>query len=283
MVSHTLPLIPRPDEHEYFQRRYGLDPWHNKDTRNLTGTQTVTTAMIAELLVKKAFVECSLKEPIGRIDTNLIERISESTGVAVAQVEEILQKNYPYGSIGAFMADYFELAFKGTEKCRQFEEATAAIFRNVFGFDSRWLGSAWSGKEVPDVLLVSGTYGYQAIIDTKAYSCYDLPSTHRDRMIHHYLPNIAAYSDSNLPVAFFSYIAGGFSNSIANPLAKVTEETGVPGSAMTVGAFIRLCEQHALAPYSHADIKDIFSVGRKVELSDLDMAGNLMAAERPQD
>ncbi len=82
------------------------------------------------------------------------------------------------------------MAFAGREYYRDFEESTANIFREIFKFQSTWLGSASSGKEVPDILLFSDEAGFQAIIDTKAYSRYDLPTTHRDRMIYHYLPYI---------------------------------------------------------------------------------------------
>lgn len=268
-VEHPLPFIPRANEHELFQRKYGLDPDHRKDTRNLNNTCTVTAMMIAEHRVKQAFISCSLKEPIGGITAKLIDKIADMTGIIPETVNEVLQKNYPHGSIGAFMTSYFEMAFNGHEECRDFEEATANIFRDIFGFKSDWLGSAWSGREVPDILLVSEEAGYQAIIDTKAYSKYDLPTTQRDRMIHHYLPDIGSYSASTLPTSFFSYIAGGFSNSIATPLQKIVEATGVNGSAMTVGNFIKMIETHQNSPYSHREIAEIFSCNRRIELTDL--------------
>ena len=269
IVSEPLPFIARPEDAEFFQRRYGLDPDHKKDTRNLRDTKTITPFMIAEHKVKQAFIAASLKEPIGGITTALIDEIAENTGIESKIVEEVLQKNYPHGSIGAFMSNYFEMAFKGHEECRELEEATANIFRNVFGYQSDWLGSAWSGREVPDVLLVSDEAGYQAIIDTKAYSHYELPTTQRDRMIHHYLPDISTYSTSDKPTAFFSYIAGGFSKTIAGPLQKIVDATGVSGSAVTVSTFIRMVEQHAVKPYTHEELRDIFSLNRQVMLSDI--------------
>ena len=167
------------------------------------------------------------------------------------------------------MANYFEMAFSGREQCRQFEEATANIFREIFKFNSIWLGSAASGREVPDVLLVSDNASFQAIIDTKAYSRYDLPSTHRDRMIYHYLPNLENYSLSKLPVGFFSYIAGGFSNTIANPLSEVVRASHVNGSAMPVTVFIKMVERNELKLYTHNEIKEIFSLNRQIYISDL--------------
>lgn len=269
IVSKLIPFIPRPDEHEYFQRRYGLDTKHVKDTRNLLSTNVVTDFMIAEMRIKKIFISVALKEPVGRISATLIERIAEQSGIKSAVVAEVLQKNFPHGSIGAFMANYFEMAFSGREQCRDFEKATANIFREIFKFNSTWLGSAASGREVPDILLVSDSAGFQAVIDTKAYSRYDLPTTHRDRMIYHYLPNIKNYSSTTFPLGFFSYIAGGFSNSIANPVNDIVRNSQVNGSAMPVTVFIKMAEKNSTTPYNHVEIKTIFSVNRQVNITDL--------------
>ena len=269
IISEKFKFVSRPDEHEHFQRQYGLDLTHTKDTRNLLQTKTVTDFMITEMKVKKIFISISLTEPVAKITADLIDRISEKSGIKSNIVEEILQKNFPHGSIGAFMTNYFEMAFSGREQCREFEEATANIFREIFNFNSTWLGSAYSGREVPDILLLSDEDKFQAIIDTKAYSKYDLPTTHRDRMIFHYLPDIKKYSSSELPLKFFSYIAGGFSNSIANPLNKIVKDSGINGSAMPVSVFIRMIEQNNLKKYNHKEIKNIFSVNRQVNISDL--------------
>lgn len=269
IVSKQIPFIPRPEEHEYFQRRYGIDSEHIKDTRNLLRTNVITDFMIAEMRVKKIFISLALKEPIGGINPELIERISEQSGIKSTVVIEILQKNFPHGAIGAFMANYFEMAFAGREQCIEFEEATSNIFREIFKFNSTWLGSAASGRAVPDILLVSGNFGFQAIIDTKAYSRYDLPTTHRDRMIYHYLPEIQNYSSSNLPIGFFSYIAGGFSNTIATPLQEIVTASKVNGSAMPVTVFIKMAEKNSNSHYTHNEIKNIFSLNRQIYISDV--------------
>lgn len=69
--------------------------------------------MIAEMRVKKIFMSIALNEPVMKITANLIEKISEQSGLQEKIVEEILQKNFPYGAIGAFMTNYFEMAFSG--------------------------------------------------------------------------------------------------------------------------------------------------------------------------
>ena len=268
-VERRQEFISRSGNPEHFQRRYGLVEGQIKDTRNLLRTKTVTDYMIAEMRVKKIFISLALKEPIGGITTSLVYRISEESGIRSSIVSEVLQRNYPHGSIGAFMSSYFEMAFASREQSREFEESTANIFREIFKFKSEWLGSAMSGRAVPDVLLVSDDAGFQAVIDTKAYSRYDLPTTQRDRMIYHYLPEIKNYSSSELPMGFFSYIAGGFSNTIARPLREIVDSTGVSGSAMPVTVFIKMIENNLSRDYTHDEVRQIFSLNRQISIADL--------------
>ena len=88
-------------------------------------------------------------------------------------------------------------------------------------------------------------------------------------MIYHYLPDIYNYSSSKLPLKFFSYIAGGFSNTIANPINDIVQQTTINGSAMPVSVFIKMVEKNSDNPYSHEKIKKIFSLNRQVNITDL--------------
>lgn len=110
---------------------------------------------------------------------------------------------------------------------------------------------------------------FQAIIDTEAYSRYDLPTTHRDRMIYHYLPDIKEYGSSRFPLAFFSYIAGGFSSTIANHIQEISNSSSINGSAVPVTIFIKMVEQQSQNLYSHAELKNIFSLNRMITINDL--------------
>lgn len=267
IVANPLPFIHRPDQHENYQRKYGLDLKHKKDTRDLNKAAIITVKMLDEARVKSAFIEISLKKPIGILSDEVIETIAEKTGINVGFVEEVLQKNYPHGAIGGFMSNYFEMAFKGTEQCRELEKATAEIFRDIFGFNSKHI--AGGAKEVPDVLLFTNEAGYQAIIDTKAYKEYGLPATHRDRMVYHYIPNISDYSEWDCPLKFFSYIAGGFTDTIANQLSQIVNNTGIHGSAMPISNFIKMVERHNTKPYSHEEVANIFTLDRKISITDI--------------
>jgi hypothetical protein len=266
ILNHPITPIDRPDQQEFFQRKYGVDPKHRKDTRNLAAISAVTAQIIAEQKIKNAFVSESLKKPITRITAALVDSICEITGIPEKIVEETLQKHYSRGSIGAFMTEYFEMAFKGRDEATEFEKATVELFRESFGFDAKHVGSIGL---TPDVLLLSDKEGYQAIIDNKAYSKYTISNDHHNRMVHNYIGRIDRYGNSALQIAFFSYIAGGFGANIAAQLNKITDETGVHGSAVSVSNIITMVEKNQSAPYSHANIRDIFSLDRQAALSDL--------------
>ncbi len=263
----TVPaFIDRCEQHEYFQRKYGLDPKHRKDTRNLSETKAITAKMIAEQKIKQAFITESLKTPISKITDFLIEKISVQTGFTEETVEECLLKLYPHGAIGAFMTEYFEMAFKGRDEAAEFEKATVELFKNVFGFDAKHVGPIGL---TPDVLVLSDSDGYCGIIDNKAYSKYTISNDHHNRMVYNYIGNLNNYYSGKLPLAFFSYIAGGFGKNINNQIREIVNETSVNGSAISVSNMIQLVENYNTVDYNHTKIRSIFSLNRQILMSDL--------------
>ena len=181
-------------------------------------------------------------------------------------MEDILVETYPNGSVGAFMTKYFEMAFKGRDEATEFEKATVELFQDVFGFEAKHVGPIGL---TPDVLILSDSDGYQAILDNKAYHKYTINNDHFNRMVHNYIGNIQNYGVMDRTLAFFSYIAGGFGTNIDKQVRSIVDATGVNGSAMSVSNMIKLVEQHNKVPYSHERIKEIFSVNRQVLMSDL--------------
>ena len=265
ILSANPPFIDRPEQHEYFQRKYGIDPKHKKDDRNLLRTVNITPKAIATQKVKQAYIALALQRPITSISADVIDYVVDATGISEKLVEEILVEAYPHGSISAFMTNYFEMAFKGREEAAEFETATTELFHDAFGFQTEHVGPIGL---TPDVLLYSAKAGYQAIIDNKAYSKYSVTNDHHNRMVHNYIENIKKYSNYNVPLGFFSYIAGGFTAGIDDQIKSITEETGVPGSAITVSNVIKLVEKGESEPITHKMIQELFGVGRQVLLSD---------------
>ena len=121
----------------------------------------------------------------------------------------------------------------------------------------------------PDVLILSDSAGYQAIIDNKAYSKYTISNDHYNRMVHNYIGNLNKYSSSTAPLAFFTYIAGGFGKNIDTQIKGIADATGVNGSAMSVSNMIKLVETYNSSNYDHKKVKDIFAVNRQIILSDV--------------
>jgi len=266
ILEDTPPFVDRPEQHEFFQRKFGLDPKHKKDTRNLSETRTITARIINEQKIKQAFITESLKSPIVRINADLIDKIAEHTSIDVKLVEETLKKLYPRGAVGSFMTEYFEMAFKGRDEATDFEKATVELFKEVFGYETRHVGPIGL---TPDVLLLSDANGYCGIVDNKAYSRYTINNDHKNRMIHNYIRGISNYYDGTLPLSFFSYIAGGFGANINSQIQSISAETEINGSAISVSNIIALAEYHTASPLTHIRLREIFSVDRQVLLSDI--------------
>ena len=103
---------------------------------------------------------------------------------------------------------YITLSSEGVDDAEKFSPAAHIKRVNVrFAADKAFLGT------INATVTATGA-GYQAIIDNKAYSKYSISNDHRNRMVHNYINGLVNYSQSPLPLAFFSYIAGGFSPSI---------------------------------------------------------------------
>lgn len=266
IIENVPAFIDRPDDHEYFQRKYGIDPKHRKDNRNLSLTPTITAKSIAKQKVMQAYITASLERPITRISSEVVDYIVLKTGIDGKAVEDILIETYPNGSVGAFMTKYFEMAFKGRDEATEFEKATVELFRNVFGFETKHVGPIGL---TPDVLLISDADGYQAVIDNKAYHKYTISNDHYNRMVHNYLGSIANYGRSDIPVAFFSYIAGGFGKNIDSQIQAIYDATNIPGSAMSVSNLIKMVEINQERKFTHKEIRTIFGLNRQILISDI--------------
>ena len=268
ILNRKWSFIQRPEDHEFFQRRYGLDPWHQKDTRNLLGTSTISSRIIDMQRIRQAFIAYSMHRPIAKISHDIVIEIAAKTGTEQALVETVLYKEYPRGAVGGFLSSYYEMAFKGRDEATDFEIATTSIFKDILGFTALHLGQTGS-KSAPDVLLVSDSEGYQAIIDNKAYSQYSISGDHHNRMVHNYIGNIRSYSNYVYPIGFFTYIAGGFISTIDRQIRSEVDECHVNGSGITVGNMIKLIESHQEKPFSHKELMELFGLNRQILLADL--------------
>ena len=154
----------------------------------------------------------------------------------------------------------------GTAGATDFEKATCEVFKKIFKMKAIHVGPIGN---TPDVFVQSDEEGFCGIIDNKAYkNGYSISGDHKRVMEDEYIPNYKTYGQTDLPLAFFSYIAGSFGNNINSQLSTIINDTGVSGSAMPVDIFINFAQDYANNK-DHNSIRNIFSVGREVQLSDL--------------
>jgi hypothetical protein len=169
-------LIPRPEDEEYFQRKYGVGPYRKKDTRNLNDSQNVTANLATRRMIKSRIFSISANRPIFDIDSSIIDYIQEITGADRTIIEEELS-TFQNGTLDIFEASYYDMAFMGRDKCKDFEQATSEIFNRVFRLNSEVVAN--KGKH-PDIFVRSNEL--TGVIDTKAYASYSISNDHKNRM-----------------------------------------------------------------------------------------------------
>lgn len=259
-------FIPHPELTENYQRKFGRGR-ASRDLRNFDRENALSQRELNEARIRREYVLLALKTPITGITPDVVEHVSHNTGVDERTVERFLIQNYPHGNIDDFFLSYKELAHMGTAGAREFEEATCEMFRKIFRMRAEHVGPIGN---TPDVFVESADAGYCGIIDNKAYkNGYSISGDHKRVMEDVYIPNYKTYGRTDLPLAFYTYIAGSFGSNINSQLAVITSDTGISGSAMPVDIFINIAQDYAEKGYDHQFLKTIFSVNREVQLSDL--------------
>lgn len=261
------PLIKDPDNEVVFQRRYGLKPGQRKDTRNLMNTKTVTPKMIQEQEITTAFISLSSERIIAEITEEVVADISDATGIDRSTVGSVLQMKFPRGASEAFLSNYLELSARSKDKATEFEVATAEIFRKIFGFEAEHTGN--QGLR-PDVVLSSTEAHYGAIIDNKAYKKgYSLGVSQQGRM-RDYIEDFSQYrlSEDEERPAFFVYVIHEGSTNLTSQIQALSEKTGVNGSAITARDILLMVRRHQEKPFTHEEIRRLFSQNQIVSLLD---------------
>jgi hypothetical protein len=258
--------IPNPEYEENYIRAYGRGN-AAKDLRDFE-KEKKTSQDIAEKRIRQEFVLLSLTRPIKQITSDIVVHISNGTGIDEVFVEKVLTTNYPHGNISDFFTSYRELAHLGRAGATDFEIATVELFRTVFGMEAKHVGPIGN---TPDVFVQSNQMKYCGIIDNKAYDQgYSITGDHKRRMTDEYIPNYKQYGSTTYPLAFYSYIASSFGVNMDRQLQEITQQTGVKGSAMPVDLLIDFAEDYERLHRTHADILKLFTIGRRIRLSDVE-------------
>jgi len=252
-------LIRDHDNEEVFQRRFGLPPGKMRDNRSFGG-QTITTALYAQRLVRNQMLQIAGTRPITTITADIINEISQATGLTINAVESGLS-GWSADTLGIFEASYVDMAFSGREQALDFELATVELFDQL-GYSTKHVGAA---PKHPDVFLES-PYNYSGIIDNKAYSAYSISNDHLNRMEQNY---ISTYRSSHNNLSFFMYIAGGFINTIDSQIGSLSSSCGMNGSAVKASDIIRILQKHKSSPIDHNDLKRLFGINRRITIQDI--------------
>ena len=265
-IEESPSFIANPELEENYLRRYGRGR-AAMDRRNFNRENALSQRELNEARIRREYVLYALETPITGITPDIVEHVSHNTGIDERIVERFLIQNYPNGNIDDFFLSYKELAHTGTSGARDFETATCEMFRQIFHMRAEHVGPIGN---TPDVFVESADVGYCGIIDNKAYkNGYSISGNHKRVMEDVYIPNYTSYGNTEMPLAFYSYIAGSFGNNINNQLSEITADTGVNGSAMPVDIFINLAQDYAEKGYNHQFLREIFSVNHEVQLSDV--------------
>lgn len=259
-------FLKHPELSENYIRAYGRGT-SAKDLRRFDRNNALSQKQLNEARICKEYVLLALKTPITSITSDIVSSITDITGIDEKTVENFLVKNYPNGNIDDFFITYKELAHMGTEGAREFELSTCEMFRKIFNMKAEHVGPIGN---TPDVFVESDEFNFCGIIDNKAYkNGYCINGSHLRVMEDEYIPHYRQYGHTNKPLAFYSYIAGSFGTNMNSWLTRITNATGIPGSAMPVDLFINFAQDYAHNSYDHNKIKEVFSVNREVTLADI--------------
>lgn len=235
ILNDNSTIINRADEEEYFQRKFGIGIYRKKDTRNVNDSQNITSELATRRMIKSRIFSITSKKPVFSIDSLLINEIYNKTGADKEIIIEELQ-SFKHGMLDIFEASYYDMAFMGRDKCKEFEEATNSIFNNVFKLNSHLVAN--KGLH-PDIYVDSNKI--TGIIDTKAYASYSISNDHKNRMTVNYIPN---YKKENPNLSFFMYVAGGFGKNINKQLTEIAKISGVNGCGITAPNMISIARAY---------------------------------------
>ncbi|WP_350270226.1 restriction endonuclease FokI C-terminal domain-containing protein [Brevibacterium sp. CBA3109] len=259
------PLISDWNNQERFQRKYGLTPGRKKDLRDVEAVQNIGPEAVQEQEIIREYTTYSTTNIVTEITDDLVISIASKVAAEAKVVRKVLLSRFKSG-YGGFLMRYTELAQDSRKSATKFEKATAEIFDKVFGFQAKHIGAQ---ALRPDVVIHSRSDGYGAILDTKAYGkAYTLAHDQRGVM-RNYIDDYSDYQLDEGSLAFFAYVVGTVGPNMDAQIAEVSRRSdNVPGSAVTAHDLVLMVKRHlGEKPYSHKEIRELFSRNRVVEVA----------------
>ncbi|PRY55489.1 AlwI restriction endonuclease [Arcticibacter pallidicorallinus] len=229
-----------PGFEEKYTRTYGA--WNKKK-------DTTTNSERKKLNKGESIISAQFFEYIGNVlitehPEDFISKMVKDFGFDRDLVLDVITPLIPK-SLTYFESKYLELSKGGVTTARDFELATAELFKTRLGINAKHTGSAYK-KGVggySDIILINESVGECAIADTKASSHYTLPSMDYAKMISNYIPN---YQELELAkghrLGFILYVAGGVGGEIQTKLLTLYRESGLPASAINARTLIEVAQ-----------------------------------------
>ena len=112
-IEESPSFIAHPEIAENYQRKFGRG-FVAMDRRNFDHDNSLSQKEIDEARIRREYVLLALKTPITGITPDIIEAISNNTGIDDRKIERFLVQNYPNGNVDDFFLSYKELAYMGT-------------------------------------------------------------------------------------------------------------------------------------------------------------------------
>jgi len=263
-VHHRINFL---ETEELFQRQYGLDLFHQKDTRKLTKVPVVPRDELAKRKIIRLYEAIQAHKPITDLSSELFKEISQRAGCPLKEVERIISSEVPPPALEPFERKFLELSTSGLKGWVEFQEVATNLFgEGGFGFIAKNISQ--EGRE-PDILIIAIVEDeYVAIIDVKAQPKFSLSV--RPKMCE-YIERYRKYSYQGkiLDLAFYLYLAGGFKGTM-NIVEKISHPTGVSGSYIRSENIVRLLRKHNQSPISQKKFRELFSIDREVTVSDIE-------------
>lgn len=255
-------LIADPDSERDFQRRYGSGLRKTKDYSSSL-RETMPVSPNERLILEKYYVMAS-NQPVTSLSDDVVNRLSTETGAKSIFVRQVLSKLPLSIQADQFKETYLKLAIGGNSTATDFERKTQVLLLEGFGFKSEWVGAR---PRHPDIIIyVDLAQKFHGIIDTKSYSKYSLPLDHKNKMAFTYIPAFSEvkYQGETFKLAFFAYVAGGYSGGIARSFGELRRMTNVPGSYITAWNLLKLLDMHRQNSFSSLKMTAVLSSGGEV-------------------
>ncbi|AZT95819.1 restriction endonuclease FokI C-terminal domain-containing protein [Brevibacterium aurantiacum] len=249
-----------------FQRSYGLPPGKSKDTRNLSKTKVPTRVDFVGRRITTILTRWSQTELlVDGATSEIVSRLVAETGFAYSEVESAAKRVLGTDrTLDSFLSNYQSLVFSEKKSApRDFERATAEIFRHIFRLEAQCVGQA--GRE-PDVVVAKPSV-WRGIVDTKAYGGeYSLPSEH-ERAMREYVESYRAKSGE--PLKFWVFIAGSISKGAKHRASQLSERVGNPGAVIGMLAWTEMIRQARGGKMDADRMAELFMTKGEVTMAEL--------------